>query len=358
MTELRDLPQIVEAAEQAAAGGDYASAERHLRAAIAVQRATLGPRHPDLANTLNNLGVVCERAGNTVEAELSYRQAYAVARVALHPEHPFVVTSARNLREFCEAWKRPFEPPTPPSTVLSRVELPARTPARIPDRLSLDEPRRLLLPISVRALAILGAAGLALIWLTVSGPLRSRRDVARSSTGATRATAEEPASAAATAPAATTVPAAATASEGRAVESPRAPTISGPGDLSSRTGHGRPVAAATSVSVARAQVCRGLSTRASSGADWPCDPVRGSVSAGTLFFYTRLASPTPTMVLHRWYRGDSLQQVVELSVNANPGPGYRTYSRLTIGPERAGDWRVELRTTDGILLQKEFFVVR
>jgi hypothetical protein len=86
--------------------------------------------------------------------------------------------------------------------------------------------------------------------------------------------------------------------------------------------------------------------------------VRGSVSAGTLFFYTRLASSKPTIVLHRWYRGESLQQVVELSVNANPGPGYRTYSRLTIGPERAGDWRVELRTTDGILLQKEFFVVR
>ena len=64
MSELQDLPPIVEAAERAAAVGDYASAERHLRAAIAVQRATLGPRHPDLANTLNNLGVVCERAGN------------------------------------------------------------------------------------------------------------------------------------------------------------------------------------------------------------------------------------------------------------------------------------------------------
>jgi hypothetical protein len=64
------------------------------------------------------------------------------------------------------------------------------------------------------------------------------------------------------------------------------------------------------------------------------------------------------MVLHRWYRGDSLQQVFELIVLANAFPGYRTYSRLTIGPERAGDWRVELRTTDGILLQKEFFVVR
>src|ERR1700687_6152940 len=121
MSELRDLPPIVEAAELAAAVGDYASAERHLRAAIAVQEATLGPRHPDLANTLNNLGVVCERAGNTVEAEHSYRPAYAFAHAALHPEHPFVVTSARNLREFCEAWRRPFELPTLSSTVSSRA---------------------------------------------------------------------------------------------------------------------------------------------------------------------------------------------------------------------------------------------
>jgi Protein of unknown function (DUF2914)/Tetratricopeptide repeat len=364
MTERRDLPQIVEAAEQAAAGGDYASAERHLRAAIARQEATLGPRHPDLANTLNNLGVVCERAGNTVEAEHSYRQAYAVARAALPPEHPFVVTSARNLREFCEASRRPFELPTPASTVPSRVELPARTQARTPDRSPPAEPGRPSLPISVRSLAIIGAVGLALIWLTVNGPLRTRPDVARSATGVTPAAAEGPALATATASAATAptnegpAPAAATAPRGRAVESPGVPTISRPGDLASRAGLGRPVAAATSVSVARAQVCRGLSTRASNGPDWPCDQVRGSVSAGTLFFYTRLTSPKPTTVLHRWYRGDSLQQVVQLSVNANPDPGYRTYSRLTISPERAGDWRVELRTTDGILLRNESFVVR
>jgi hypothetical protein len=46
-----------------------------------------------------------------------------------------------------------------------------------------------------------------------------------------------------------------------------------------------------------------------------------------------------------------------LSIQAN-GAGYRTYSRTTIAPERAGDWRVELRTEDGRMLREERFTVR
>jgi hypothetical protein len=350
MVQKLPVPAIVEAAEQAVAAGDYASAERHLREAIAVQEATVGPSHPDLANTLNNLGVVCERAGKTVEAERSYRQAYAVARSALDAEHPFVVTSARNLREFCEAWGLPFERPTTPSTVPARAERPAHTPVPTPDHSPPAEPRRPSFAISVRTLAILGAGVLAFIWLIVSGPFRTGRDD-RSAASPPTVVTDKPAGPAG-------APAAVTPREGKAVESPHAPATSRPGNMSSRAGHGRTDGAVTSVSVARAQVCRGLSTRASNGTDWPCDPVRDSAPAGTLFFYTRVVSAQPTMVLHRWYRGVSLQQQVELSVNANPGAGYRTYSRLTIGPERAGDWTVELRTTDGTLLHKEFFVVR
>jgi hypothetical protein len=63
-------------------------------------------------------------------------------------------------------------------------------------------------------------------------------------------------------------------------------------------------------------------------------------------------------VRHRWYRGDRLRQSVELQIRANPGSGYRTYSRNTVNAENAGDWRVELTTSDGILLREERFVVR
>ena len=61
---------------------------------------------------------------------------------------------------------------------------------------------------------------------------------------------------------------------------------------------------------------------------------------------------------HRWYRNDRLHQAVKLAVRANPGSGYRTYSRAVIPPDRAGDWRVELRAADGTLLKEERLVVR
>ena len=52
----------------------HASAEDLLREAAALQEQTLGPDHPDLANTLNNLGVVCELADNPIDAEHYFRR--------------------------------------------------------------------------------------------------------------------------------------------------------------------------------------------------------------------------------------------------------------------------------------------
>jgi hypothetical protein len=49
---------------------------------------------------------------------------------------------------------------------------------------------------------------------------------------------------------------------------------------------------------------------------------------------------------------------VNLSVQANPASGYRTYSRHAINAERSGNWRVELRTRDGMLLSEERFTIR
>ena len=60
---------------------------------------------------------------------------------------------------------------------------------------------------------------------------------------------------------------------------------------------------------------------------------------------------------HRWYRGDRLRQVVELPIRPNTTDGYRTFSRNTVDDQGAGNWRVELRTIDGVLLHEERFVV-
>src|SRR5688572_8934019 len=79
MTEVLDPALIIEAAQQAATAADFVEAERLLREAAALQEARLGSLHPDLASTLNNLALVCERTNKIDEAERLYRRARAIA---------------------------------------------------------------------------------------------------------------------------------------------------------------------------------------------------------------------------------------------------------------------------------------
>jgi hypothetical protein len=109
MSDPVSLASLFEAAEQAAVGGDFPAAARLLAQAAGAQHATLGPDHPDLANTLNNLAVAHERSGHLDEAERQYRRSHAIAARTLPPDHPLVTTSAQNLREFCEANGRPVD---------------------------------------------------------------------------------------------------------------------------------------------------------------------------------------------------------------------------------------------------------
>ena len=109
MPPVTDLQFLTSAAEQAASAGDFVSAEQQLRLAVEVQEENIGPMHPDLANTLNNLGVIYERLERPVDAERSYRRAFAIASAVLDPHHPFLTLSATNLRGFCLARGIPFE---------------------------------------------------------------------------------------------------------------------------------------------------------------------------------------------------------------------------------------------------------
>jgi hypothetical protein len=82
------------------------------------------------------------------------------------------------------------------------------------------------------------------------------------------------------------------------------------------------------------------------------------VTGGPLFFYTQIKTARDTTVQHRWYRDNRLFQSVKLRVEAGAAGGYRTYSRSTMNGESVGNWRVELRTEDGVLLHQERFSVR
>ncbi|HEX5717039.1 MAG TPA: serine/threonine-protein kinase [Thermoanaerobaculia bacterium] len=68
-----------------------------VEAALARRRQLLGPDHPKVAQSLNDLGVLQERDGKYPAAEASYRQALAIRRQQLGPLHPDVVESLSDL---------------------------------------------------------------------------------------------------------------------------------------------------------------------------------------------------------------------------------------------------------------------
>jgi hypothetical protein len=104
--------------------------------------------------------------------------------------------------------------------------------------------------------------------------------------------------------------------------------------------------------VVDANLCKDLQV----SGNWRCDSPSRPVAPGRLVFYTRIKSPKDVKILHRWYHGERLRQAVELTIRANPGSGYRTFSRQTVND--SGEWRVELRASDGTLLREERFTVR
>jgi hypothetical protein len=66
-------------------------------------------------------------------------------------------------------------------------------------------------------------------------------------------------------------------------------------------------------------------------------------------YYTRVAAARPLRLQHRWYRNGTLTRTAQLEIAANPGDGYRTFSRQTLTP---GQWRIELRAPDGAVLHE------
>ena len=346
MPEAREPRSIVETAEQAAAAGNYSSAEELLREAAALQEQTLGPDHPDLANTLNNLGIVCERTDNPLDAEHYFRRAYTIATTTLAPDHPFVATSRQNLHDFCAARGRPVELPPSPPEVAAWLEAPAQRvapphewppAAKTPD-VTPTARKRSLRPLALGALS--GIAVLIVILVMArpwGGPaeettLRPATEVPPARE--TAAPAPRPAEPIAR-PQPTAKPIQPTRSEADAVGAK--PTT--------------PARPAEMPTVVTAQLCTALR-------DWQCEAADSQVPPGPMVFYTQVKSATATTIEHRWYQGDQMRRAVKLRVEANPGAGYRTYSRNTITSERAGDWRVELRSADGTVLHEERFTVR
>ena len=417
-----EVRPILDAAEQAASVQDFASAEHFLRQAATLQEAQLGATHPDLANTLNNLGIVCERTGNTSEAESCYRRAYAIARSTLAAEDPLVLTSGQNLREFCAATGRPFElvatPPKPPAPAPpapaalappASVALAPPAPVTAAPRAPVTAAPRT--PVSAAPPASVAAAPSASVPFAPRTPPASpsspridhdtlRTQIANVAAAAVSVEAKtrsrhrsaiwvvlgsaivlaliilfadrmSRSSESTTPPAA---PGPSPAETPASAEQPPAPTASAPQPTgvapapgrSAVTGAAKPpsVPATRTASdkgptpTGSATVSLAESQLCRSLSNWQCSPATNPAEPGLFIFYTRVKSARDTTVQHRWYLNGDLRRSVDLRVGANSSEGYRTFSRNTVAAERRGNWTIEVRDAGGALLHEERFLVQ
>jgi hypothetical protein len=351
VTDVADIQPLMDRAEQAAHSGDFAAAEEALRLAIELQERTLGASSPEVASTLNNLGIVYERLNRPTEAEACYRKSFAIAKAAFAGNHPLVETSATNLREFCDARGIEFERPEPePDLEPAPVSPPIETPtAAAPSRPAREVPPAPAVATSSPSSLGQIVLGVAVIVAVVAGiflwshraapPLPSP---APSSAAIPPAPVVEPETAPAQAPAPVATPPAAVSEP---VSKPSPPPVS-PQTAPPRT------AASVAVEALDSRLCQALDLES----NWHCEPLPESAVSGPVFFVTRLKSAADTSVEHRWYRNDKLSQSVTLHVRAT-GSGYRTYSRMTASRDRPGTWRVEVRDPGGAVLDSKTFVV-
>ena len=124
-TSLNNLGLVLQAT------GRLAEAEPLYRRALAIDEASLGPDHPSVATSLNNLGLVLQATGRLAEAEPLYRRALAIDEASLGPDHPSVATSLNNLGLLLQATGR-----------LAEVEPPMRRAVEIFETFERDTGRR------------------------------------------------------------------------------------------------------------------------------------------------------------------------------------------------------------------------
>ena len=66
----------------------------------------LGPDHPNVATSLNNLAELYRTQGQYAQAEPLYKRSLAIVEKALGPNHPNVATSLENLAVLYRVTKR------------------------------------------------------------------------------------------------------------------------------------------------------------------------------------------------------------------------------------------------------------
>eukprot|EP00752_Nemacystus_decipiens_P009291 g8302.t1 len=83
--------------------GKYADVKPLYERSLAIGEKVLGPDHPDVATSLNNLAGLFESQGNYEAAKPLYERSLAIGEKVLGPEHPHVAASLNNLAALLES---------------------------------------------------------------------------------------------------------------------------------------------------------------------------------------------------------------------------------------------------------------
>ncbi len=92
--------------------GKYDRAVVVARKALEMAEKNVGPDHPDVATSLNNLAFLYDNQGRYAQAEPLYKRSLAIREKALGPDHPDVAQSLNNLAALYRATKRDEEAET------------------------------------------------------------------------------------------------------------------------------------------------------------------------------------------------------------------------------------------------------
>jgi tetratricopeptide (TPR) repeat protein len=77
-----------------------------MRRALAIDEASYGAEHPDVARDLNNLAQLLQATNRLGEAEPLMRRALAIDEASYGPEHPDVAIRLNNLAQLLKATNR------------------------------------------------------------------------------------------------------------------------------------------------------------------------------------------------------------------------------------------------------------
>ncbi len=89
--------------------GNYAEAEPLFQRSLAIFEKALGPEHLQVGLSLNNLALLYHAQGNHAEAQPLYQRSLGIVEKALGPEHPNVATTLENYAALLREMNREAE---------------------------------------------------------------------------------------------------------------------------------------------------------------------------------------------------------------------------------------------------------